>query len=244
MAFRERFPTIDDLLGASAEDFGAELVLHLRDRRPQRIHVVGVFNDLVHVCDLKGHLTPDIQERLLVVIAEAISWAKRSLLLIEDLGQAPTPGWLTLSRAGAQFSRDQLNQIRLRELLPDFMLHPAIRRTCLDIFNTGHYEAAVFEAFKTVEIAVREAAGFPESEHGRPMVAKAFHHTSGPLADQGDSFQEREALMLFASGGVGYFKNPRSHRRADVNDAQEAAEMLIVASHILRIVDGRRASGT
>jgi uncharacterized protein (TIGR02391 family) len=125
-----------------------------------------------------------------------------------------SPGWLILSRAGTQFSRGKLNQIRLRELLPDFMLHPAIRSTCLDIFNTGHYEAAVFEGFKTVEIAVREAAGFADHEHGRPMVAKAFNASSGPLADQDEHLQEREALQMFASGAVGFFKNPRSHRRA------------------------------
>jgi hypothetical protein len=46
----------------------------------------------------------------------------------------------------------------------------------------GTYEATVFDAFKTVEIAMREAAGLKEHEHGRPMVAKAFDKKTGPLA--------------------------------------------------------------
>jgi uncharacterized protein (TIGR02391 family) len=233
MAIRERFPTIEDLLRASPEDLGAEIVLYLQERRPQTVAEANLPGDFVHLYGLAG-----TTEDLSLAIAEGLAWAKRSLLLVYNPAQSAH--WLILTRAGKEFTREALNRIHLRELLPDFMLHPAIRSTCLDIFNTGHHEAAVFEAFKTLEIAVREAAGLPEHEHGRPMVAKAFNPNSGPLTDPEEHFQEREALMMFASGAVGYFKNSRSHRRTDVSDAQEAAEMLIVASHLLRIVGSRR----
>jgi hypothetical protein len=40
-------------------------------------------------------------------------------------------------------------------------LHTKVKEACLDIFNAGRFEAAVFEAFKLVEIAVRDDAGLP-----------------------------------------------------------------------------------
>ena len=49
MAFRDRFPTLEDLLRASAEDVGAELVLHMQQRRPQQVHEGNLISDLMHL---------------------------------------------------------------------------------------------------------------------------------------------------------------------------------------------------
>jgi hypothetical protein len=196
MAFRERFPTVEDLFRGSPEDVGAELVFYLQERSSTTAEG-NIPGYLAHLYQLRGTDFP-----LLILVAEAIAWAKRALLVVSDLSQPP--GWIALSRAGESFTRETLNQVRLRDLLPDFMLHSAVRAICLDIFNTGHYEAAVFEAFKTVEIPIREAAGLPEPEHGRPMAAKAFKAEGGLLTDPSEHLPERGALQMFASGAVGY----------------------------------------
>ena len=121
--------------------------------------------------------------------------------------------------------RADLELIRLREALPRSLLHPKVKEASLDIFNAGRFEAAVFEAFKLVEIAVREDAGYTERDYGTDMVARAFNADNGPLSDAAKPDAERQAMQRLMSGAHGVFKNPRSHRNLDLNDPAEAAEM-------------------
>lgn len=127
----------------------------------------------------------------------------------------------------------------MERLLPEFLLHPTIKAASIEIFRIGKYDAAVFEAFKTLENAIRQAAELSADAHGMPMVAKAFNAETGPLALPDDPPGERQGMQQLMAGAVGVFKNPRSHRNVDLADPREAAQMLIVASHLLQIVDSR-----
>ena len=103
---------------------------------------------------------------------------------------------------------------------------------------------AVFQAFREVEIAVREAAGYVSTDHGVPMMRKAFKPQGGPLTDQNNPDEgEREALAALFAGAIGSYKNPYSHRHEHIQ-ADEAVEMIMLANHLLRIVDSCREART
>lgn len=66
----------------------------------------------------------------------------------------------------------------------------------------------------------------------------AFDSNTGPLSDKALVVGERESEAHLFAGAIGHAKNPPSHR--DVNlTRQEAARLIVFASHLLSIVEQR-----
>jgi uncharacterized protein (TIGR02391 family) len=118
------------------------------------------------------------------------------------------------------------------------LLHPTIAVGCMDNFRLGKFDTAVFEAFKTLEVAIRDASGLPPSDIGVSLARKAFRPGDGPLCDTSTEGGEQQALADLMAGAIGSYKNPHSHRKQELG-AAEAREMPIMASHLLRIVESR-----
>lgn len=172
-------------------------------------------------------------------IVEAWMWLEREGCL------APKPGLIGgnavfVTRRGKRLaeSQDTLSYKR-SGLLPKEFLHPVIVQEVWSAFIRGDYDTAVFQAFKQVEVGVRAAGSYEASDIGVPLMRKAFHPDSGPLSDQAALPAERQALSDLFAGAIGSYKNPHSHRNVAVNDPDEGAEMIILASHLLKIVDAR-----
>ena len=105
----------------------------------------------------------------------------------------------------------------------------------------GDYDTAIFQSFKEVEVRVRQACGFGNDKIGTDLMRAAFHLDSGPLTDRNSVIGERQSSSDLFAGAIGIMKNPGSHRDTQLDDPQEAAEMILFANYLLRVVD--RAAG-
>ncbi len=137
-------------------------------------------------------------------------------------------------------SKTDLQGLLNARLLPKGFLHYDLCASAWPAFIRGDLDTAVFSAFKAVEIAVRDAGGFAKESVGVDLMRQAFHANTGPLRDANAPVAEREALSHLFAGSAGYFRNPTAHQDVHLTDPHEAMEMIVFASHLLRITEQRK----
>ena len=188
----------------------------------------------------------DRDNDILFALMEAWQWLEREGFI------APRPTSLAgessagniekyfVTRRGKRIkTREDFDAYRKGNLLPKRQLHPIIAQKVWSLFLRGDYDCAIFQAFKEVEIAVRNAGNYAQTDIGANLMRTALNVSNGKLTDHTQPASEKQALSDLFAGAIGYYKNPHSHRNVTVT-AEEAAEMIILASHLLRIVDLRK----
>jgi uncharacterized protein (TIGR02391 family) len=160
-------------------------------------------------------------------------------LVIRDPEQ--TGDWLRLTRrAEAIKTRADLEAYQKGGTLPVRLLQPHLAEKVQHLFVRGDHDIAVFQAFKEIEVAVRTACHYPDDLVGRALMQKAFAVSDGPLRNEDLVPAEREAEVFLFAGAIGHAKNPTSHRTVRLS-REEAARLIVFASHLLAIVEERAA---
>jgi hypothetical protein len=123
---------------------------------------------------------PEIAKR----VAEAWGWLEAHGMIAIQPGNSSNDNYFVTRLGRRAGSAKGLAEYRKALELPKDRLHPAIAERCFGHFVRGLFDTAVFEAYKALEVAIREASGLPATMLGVTLARKAFHPEDGPLTDK------------------------------------------------------------
>ena len=237
-------PDALDLLRLEVEELAGVLLVHLNSCNPGECVAVqhGAISQAGFFGDDRRGKQPEYgarQAEVDLALREAWAWLQNEGLLIR---RSESDNWLVFSRRGKQIrTRDDVASYLKAHLLPERQIHPSIASRVYPAFLRGAYDTAIFEAFREVEIAVRHAGQFPADQVGAPLMRAAFaasksNAPAGPLTDTQLPLAEQEAMAHLFAGAFGFYRNSTGHRHVPTHP-EEASEVIMFASQLLRIVD-------
>jgi len=247
---RTFYPNLNDLLATPPEDIAPTLLKFARAAVQNGMFLPDEVN---RIATGAANVNPALNapggydfhqiKRIEPLLTQAWNWLEQNGLIVKVSGMNGRNGWMVFTQKGENIS-DTQDFARLKEAakFPKELIYPAIADKVWGALMRNDLDLAVFISFKAVEEAVREAGGFSVGDYGVQLMRDAFHRTSGPLTDLSKVDSERDALAHLFAGAIGSYKNPHSHRTVNLTDTREAQEQVMLASHLLRIVDSRRRS--
>lgn len=240
-----RLPTPDEIAALLPEELAPYILADLAQITPNsmergRLNIANYCNSFD--ADIHGPMRSlQAREQTRQSLAETWSLLETLGFIAPDTNQG-SYGWFFLTRRGrdAAQSREAFERGQKAAGFPATMLHKALRGAAYDALVRGNFQQAVAEAFRVVEVTVRNASAIEGV--GASLMRAAFHEDAGPpgsdVADRG----ERQALPHLFAGAFGWVRNPASHRDVPMDDVTHAIEQLMLASLLLRIADERIAA--
>ncbi len=142
----------------------------------------------------------------------------------------PAPKILMLPDATAEENKEELifDQIVVEEEIID---------VCRDLFESGFYNLAVSEAFKALDLFIKDKVKEYELS-GTQLIQKVFS-VGNPLLVWSDrkttseKDQHRGYSLLF-QGGFTALRNPTSHELDWISEPDDALDAILIAQHLLR----------
>lgn len=192
-------PTADALLALEPDALGTKILAVLCNRPPNQnqgmFHLNNLIQELWPFALLPGQQSPFPQNRrseIDLAIGEAWAWLQREGLLIPASDINGHNGWLVLSRRARGYVQTvDLSGRAAPVPFPKEFLHPRILDRAWPAYIRTDFDNAAFEAMKSVEVAVREAAGYGPEKIG---VNLSTASTSLSLCEV------RQAIKSFCSG--------------------------------------------
>lgn len=233
----EFLPSPEQSLDLESEELGVFVLSYLARIEQKSPGNLNLNNFLISLREYALTRKEEVSE----VFTEAWMWLEKELMLAPRRGDRDF--FYVTRRGRTLIEHADLEAYKRGNLLGGMSLAPTLARKVRPTYMRDDYDTAVFQAFKEVEIQVRRKGGFGNDRIGVQLMRDAFNSESGPLADKAMELGEREAMSHLFAGAIGMLKNPSSHRDTALSDPQEAAEAILFANYLLRVVERLATAG-
>ena len=187
----------------------------------------------------KVSLTRDEIQRCI----QAVEELRNHGYLMKDATQM-SDNFLILTPEGVKVVKEQGEPIR-KDTYELSSLHPRIREVSEQLFMDGHYESAIFEAYKTVNNVVKEKSGMKDLD-GEKLMSTVFSLNNpilrlNDLQETSDKDEQKGFMFLFMGAWTG-IRNPKGHDVVNQKDPIRTLEYLAFASLLVRRAEESKKS--
>jgi uncharacterized protein (TIGR02391 family) len=121
-------------------------------------------------------------------------------------------------------------------------LHSQLAAKVREVIAVGAFEQAALIGLRAIEARVRKLTGDPRNTKGDrltgpALMQAAFRPDGGPLADPTAEPSERVGTMNLFAGAFGAVRNALVHTEVEWSDSVEAAEYVLLADLLMRLLD-------